>query len=75
MKTEKMPTTPHQWHLFRRLEAAGCPIDWDGLAEPCSPLRVIHEPAALGTEIFPLGDRTALVFRVRIIAPVPFTIN
>ncbi len=75
MKTEKMPTTPHQWHLFRRLEAAGCPIDWDGLAEPCSPLRVIHEPAALGTEIFPLGDRTALVFRVRIIAAVPFTIS
>lgn len=70
-----MPTTPHQWHLFRRLEAAGCPIDWDGLAEPCSPLRVIHEPAALGTEIFPLGDRTALVFRVRIIAAVPFTIS
>jgi hypothetical protein len=72
---EKTMTTPHEDRLLRRLASAGCPINWEELAEPCSPLRIIHEPAALGTELFPLGDRIGLACCLRITASVPFTIT
>jgi len=75
METEKMPSTPHQWQLFRRLHAAGCPVNWDNWAEPCHPLHMVHEPCALGTELFPLEERTGLAFRLRITAAVGFTVS
>jgi hypothetical protein len=75
MKTEKMPSTPHQWQLFRRLQAAGCPVNWDNWEEPCHPLHMVHEPCALGTELFPLEEYTGLAFRLRITAAVGFTIS
>lgn len=75
MNTEKMPATTHQWQLLRRLHRAGCPVNWDGLEEPCYPLRIVHEPAALGTELFPLGERTGIAFRIRITAAVGLTIS
>jgi hypothetical protein len=67
--------TPHEYHLLRRLDAAGCPVNLDRLAQPCHPLQIIQEPAALGRELFPLGDQTGLAFRVRITASVPFSIS
>jgi hypothetical protein len=72
---ENRTITAHEYHLLRRLDAAGCPVNLDRLAQPCHPLQIIHEPAALGRELFPLGDQTGLAFRVSITAAVPFTIS
>lgn len=74
--THKTQVSPHQWQLLKRLDAAGCPISWDQFEEPCDPVRLIHDPPALGTDIFPLtSNRTGLAFRVRIAALRRFTIQ
>lgn len=68
--------SPDQYAMLRRLAAAGCCLDWQVVPEPRHPLYVEHRPAALGTEVFPLpGDRTALIFRVRVTAARPFPIG
>jgi hypothetical protein len=73
--TEKITTTTHQWQLLRRLEAGGCQLAWEYFAEPCEPLQIVQEPPALGTELFPLGGRTGLAFRLRIRSSVSFNIS
>ena len=70
MKTPKNQISLQEWHLFHRLEAAGCPV-----SHPCYPLQVAHEPSALGTDIFPLGTSTGLAIHVRLAAAAPFTIR
>ncbi len=65
-----------QYVMLRKLAAAGCCLDWQVVPQPRYPLYVEHRPAALGTEVLPLaGDCTALIFRVRITAAVPFLIG
>lgn len=72
---ERKITTPQEYHLLRRLDAVGCPVNWNELAEPCCPLRLIHEPGILGTELFPMKSGTGLAFRVDITASVEFSIR
>jgi hypothetical protein len=75
MPTNPFTPTPHEWQTYRRLSAAGFPIDWNSLHEPCFPLRVRQEPAALGTEILPIPGGTALVCRLSILAAVRFRLT
>lgn len=72
--TERREVSTHEWQILKRLDAAGCPIPWDELEEPCCPLRVHQEPPALGTELFALSEkRMALAVRLRIIASRRFS--
>jgi hypothetical protein len=72
---KKISTTTFEWQLLRRLDAAGCAINWNQVEEPCYPLSIIHQPAALGTEILPAGKHTGLAFRLRITASVGIRIS
>jgi|SRR5271166_1581404 len=75
MRTNQFVPTPQQWQQYRRLSAAGCPIDWNSLAEPCFPLRVRQQAAALGTELLPLPGGTMMVCRLSILASVRFRLK
>jgi hypothetical protein len=65
--------TPHDWQLFHRLEAVGCPLDLAHLPPPDYPLRVIPL-SGLQSNFLALKERWGLVLDLRMIARAPITI-
>jgi len=66
---------PAQWQILRRLQAVGCPLDYEELPEPTYPLRVRCATSAFGTHLFSLPSGMGIIVPLQIIASAPITIN
>ncbi len=64
-----------QWRMFRRLEAAGCPLDLEHLPLPWYPLEVRTVPSDLPTNIFPMVGSTGIALPLAILVRQPFVIR
>lgn len=65
---------PKQRQIFRRLDAAGCPIDWEHL-RTAYPLQVETIGSNLPTNVFPIPDATGIVLPVEIVLSAPLLIG
>jgi hypothetical protein len=56
-----------QWQTFTRLQAAGCPLDWERLPRRRYPLEV-RTLTDSPTDIYPMADATGIVLPLTILA-------
>ncbi len=66
--------TSEQWRRLLRLQATGCPVDWDRVPRPLAPVVIVQESGPLNTHVFPCAGGVGILARVRIAARVPMTI-
>ena len=58
-----------QYEIFRRLEAAACPLDWSCLSVPERPFRVAPGTSSFLSHIIPLQSVTGILLPLRILVP------